>query len=81
MLGGSPANFEDQPWWTGHFELEGEVLTLITSGESLLCASERWVVEAQLTEEGWLVFITLEDSCERRGSNPGDRTIWTPVSP
>jgi len=79
--GGTTANLDDQPWQSGPFELEGEQLSLITSDDSLLCAGERWDVEAQLTEEGWLVFITLEDSCDLRGSNPGDRTIWKPVSP
>ena len=79
--GGTTANLDDQPWQSGPFELEGEQLSLITSDDSLLCAGERWDVEAQLTEEGWLVFITLEDSCDVRGSIPGVRTIWKPVSP
>ena len=79
--GGTIANLDDQPWQSGSFELDGEQLSLITSDDSLLCAGERWDVEAQLTEESWLVFITLEDSCDVRGSNPGDRTIWKPVSP
>ena len=79
--GGSTANLDDQPWQMGPFELEGQLLSLITSDDSLLCAGERWDVEAQLTEEGWLVFITLEDSCEYRGSTPGASTMWKPVSP
>ena len=79
--GGSTANLDDQPWQSGRYELEGELLSLITSDDSLLCAGEQWDVEAQLTEEGWLVFIVRADSCEYRGSTPGARTIWKPVTP
>lgn len=79
--GGSTANLDDQPWQSGHFELEGELLSLFTNDGSLLCAGERWDVEAQLTEEGWLVFVHLEDSCKGRGAIPGGRTIWKPVLP
>ncbi len=79
--GGTTANLDDQPWQSGRFELEGELLSLITSDDSLLCAGKRWDVEAQLTEEGWLVFIIRADSCKTRGSTPGARVIWKPVTP
>ena len=64
---GDVANLEDSPQLQGQYEMEGGVLTLLTSAESAVCPGQSESFVGQWTEEGYLLFSPRESTCSYQG--------------
>ena len=61
-------NLQDSPTQLGQFSLEGGLLTLDTSDESILCAGQSGTYEVRLLEQGRISFFLHEDPCTLRAN-------------
>jgi len=63
----NPDFLEKAPADRGEFRLEGTSFTFITSSESAFCAGQTGSYQVELTEQGQLHFVELqEDECQDR---------------
>jgi hypothetical protein len=69
-------NLQDSPNQMGQFMVEGGLLTLVTSDESVLCAGDSGTYEVRLQEQGQIDLFLLEDSCSLRAA-----TIYLGLEP
>ena len=69
------------PLEVGQYQLEGESLTFIASNESFDCTGLRGSQAVELTEEGQLQFVLLEDECEFRGLLVLPARPWDRIEP
>jgi hypothetical protein len=82
---------EERPFDVGKYQLEGTVLTFISSEESRYCPGKSGAYELELTEEQRLLFTQINtDECSTRsrnmfsgGSRGGKSTDypWSRISP
>jgi len=74
------ARLETLPSEFGRFELEGTTFTFITSNESPGCTGQTGSYQVELTEQGKLRFVPLqEDPCQWRADNAP--VAWEQVEP
>ena len=64
----------------GQFQLEGTLLTLAIADEASFCPGKIGTYEIEVTEEGKLNWILIEDQCGARGG-VADNSLWSPISP
>jgi len=74
------ARLETLPSELGRFELEGRTFTFITSNESPACTGQTGSYQVELTEQGKLRFVSLQDDpCQWRAD--GAPVAWEQVGP
>jgi len=79
-LADSPAWLEVSPLDVGQFRLEGDLLTLSSSNDSLWCVHQQGRYQVELTQPDELRFELQEDPCQSRASKlPVGR--WGRVEP
>jgi hypothetical protein len=61
-------NLQDSPNQLGQFMVEGGLLTLVTSDESVLCAGQTGTYEVHLLEQGRIDMVLQEDPCSLRAA-------------
>ena len=71
---------ETAPDDVGQFRLEGTTLTFISSNDSPNCRGQSGSYQVELTEQGQLQFVLIEDPCQPRVNRRAGRS-WDRVEP